>query len=919
MIKKAEIQKAASITLAVIMLAACLVPIGLGGNTGFTDTAYAEETEPGALVTVDEMAGISGAGETGPGTLVAVDETVGIAGAGEEPLDVPVTEDAGAPTGHEETGEEAGPPVAGDDGPGPATTEDEGTGTGGIAMIEPGPSIQSSPMTMAPMGGGSEWFDSAAVGESPYNIDTSMIHYRSDGTLAYSRQMVLNDPDGTSFGYSVNDWDPGEEKRMLMLFANVDRVAANYGITGDDKQALIQMAIWTIESGSIPSNPSFSSITSLDPDMKTALQALYYSITGGYASAGVAVGNLKDGELVYCGLSFDGDYAMYGPFTVSGATSAQITAIDAPAGSYFGNLFGMAIDPKYIMVGQQFYFFIPRYCDAGGTAKISVKMQGDTFNVTKYSGLVGYKDMIVFEGSSTGETVHTGTCAYFGEVEILKIDEYTGKALDGAEFELEYWFDGEWVKSKMGMIWDPAIKRHRTGLFCDSGATRLERIREVKAPYSYTGGWTMGLTFTKYGSYYKVNAVNRPVKLDICLYKKDRDTLTVVPQGDAVLEGAVYGLYMNENRVHPDGTVYTKDQKIAEATTDNNGMVEFTGLFPAQYYIKELSLSEGYLLDDTVYEINGVHDGIDEYIARDVVATEQVMKQRFKIVKTGKSGEGGESVRLEGAGFKVYLISELIAVDDGTLLPFGVEWTGKDFKDYDFSEDLTAKIDGVCMPELFTDAFGRLVSPELPYGKYVVIESTVPEGYLPAEPFIVTIDKDSRRFKTWHLTDLKQQLDIEITKTEKGTDALLSGAEFTLYTAEDIFIDEHNTIAKDEDVSVETTGEDGKAIFADLPPGSYYVIETKAPEGYVLNQNFKAEFVLAYDSGSSDETIIFTGSCENSKLQAPPLGISLPNTGGTIIPYLIALLLYGSVVAIIIRSGRLSTKRKAAEEYDDKI
>jgi len=36
------------------------------------------------------------------------------------------------------------------------------------------------------------------------------------------------------------------------------------------------------------------------------------------------------------------------------------------------------------------------------------------------------------------------------------------------------------------------------------------------------------------------------------------------------------------------------------------------------------------------------------------------------------------------------------------------------------------------------------VSPELPYGEYIVVETTVPDGYLAADPFTVKVDEDNR-------------------------------------------------------------------------------------------------------------------------------------------------------------------------------
>ena len=72
----------------------------------------------------------------------------------------------------------------------------------------------------------------------------------------------------------------------------------------------------------------------------------------------------------------------------------------------------------------------------------------------------------------------------------------------------------------------------------------------------------------------------------------------------------------------------------------------------------------------------------------------------------------------------------------------------------------------------------------------------------------------------------------------------LSGAEFEVYAAENIYTADHQVdengertmyFAKDALVATVTTGEDGYATVKNLPLGSYYVKEKNAPESYVLN------------------------------------------------------------------------------------
>jgi len=690
MIRKTIAQRAVSVLMTVLLIMTGLILVGPGG--ALSGIAYAEELEPSVLA---------------PGI-----ETL-------EPVVPEVTE--------------------------PEEPEEEPVIMGTTEETKPESAITPCILMAALDSEGNESFDSVSGGSSPFSVNTSWLHYRSDGVVSYSRQMLLDNPDGTGYDYDINDWEPGEEKRLKALFVNADRVATNYGLTGDAKRALIQSVLWAVLSDMVPGNPS--SISASTIPLAQAAQSLYSAAYWGWTSESGYVEGFYDDGMIRFSSSFDGNYARFGPFTVYGASSASIKTIDAPVGSYFGTLFGSPVDPDNLPNEVQIYLFIPRTCGTLDTPKVTFNMAYDNFTVTKYSGRGGYKDQFVFEPSGSVEITKTGTCFGFGEVEIVKVDEYTWVALEGAEFIIEEWIEepGEWVKSKAGIWWDHIKKRYFTGLLSGHlDPHHKYRVREVKAPYSYLATWSMEFSFSnKYGMYYVVNAVNTPIMLEIDVSKVDRNTGDSVPQGDATLEGAVYGLYMNEDIEHPDGTSYMKGQKVAEGTTDKDGKISFEGLFPAKYYIKELSPSKGYLLDDTIYEIDGTHDGANESVVREVIVTEQVKKQRFEIEKIGWHKYKQNSY-LAGAGFKVYLISELAGVKDGTLVPAGSDWAAEDFKDYDFTSEQTAKIDGVDTPEFFTYSSGRLVSPELPYGEYVVVETTVPDGYLAADPFLVKVGEDSR-------------------------------------------------------------------------------------------------------------------------------------------------------------------------------
>lgn len=119
-----------------------------------------------------------------------------------------------------------------------------------------------------------------------------------------------------------------------------------------------------------------------------------------------------------------------------------------------------------------------------------------------------------------------------------------------------------------------------------------------------------------------------------------RDAETGLPQGDATLAGAVYGVYRGEKLVD----TYTTDESGQFTTTDYVCGEDWT--------IRELSPSEGYLLDDTVYPVGAEPQRYTaEYnpIALDV--TEQVIRGGVTLTKVDKDYPEN---KLEGAVFEVY-------------------------------------------------------------------------------------------------------------------------------------------------------------------------------------------------------------------------------------------------------------------------
>ena len=289
---------------------------------------------------------------------------------------------------------------------------------------------------------------------------------------------------------------------------------------------------------------------------------------------------------------------------------------------------------------------------------------------------------------------------------------------------------------------------------------------------------------------------NERTKGRVRILKYDTESENEHPQGDAVLNGAVYELRAAADIVHADGhtgIIYRKGELVRTGTVGEiPGGFEFHDLELGSYVLKEVQASEGYMLDETTYHLTFTYDDeTQRVILRDEASCEDantltvddddmgneilytgdhVQKKAFSIVKTSDNQSQTELKPVKGAGFMVYLVSELTAVRNGQIQPEnGTSWNDADirkFYDYDFTGEQTAAVckrkleswtDGdrawlvpvensqqneYRVTEMFTDAKGALTSPELPFGTYVVVETTTPDNHVMAQPFFVYVTDD---------------------------------------------------------------------------------------------------------------------------------------------------------------------------------
>ncbi|MGG0314211.1 SpaA isopeptide-forming pilin-related protein, partial [Bacillus mycoides] len=128
--------------------------------------------------------------------------------------------------------------------------------------------------------------------------------------------------------------------------------------------------------------------------------------------------------------------------------------------------------------------------------------------------------------------------------------------------------------------------------------------------------------------------------------------------------------------------------------------------------------------------------------------------------------------------------------------------------------------DGVVVEHIITDKDGKAISKPLAPGKYILKETKAPEGYqLKEKEFEVNVTGDGI-FPITVENAMVDKGNVEITKVDKESGAVLAGVEFEVQ-------DE-----KDKVVRKVVTDKDGKANVSDLSVGKYKLVETKSLPGY---------------------------------------------------------------------------------------
>ena len=473
----------------------------------------------------------------------------------------------------------------------------------------------------------------------------------------------------------------------------------------------------------------------------------------------------------------------------------------------------------------------------------TASIDGYTINSTPVPVSIEYEDQTV---NVQYESTTVKNNRQKAEVTVVKKDSDTENALDGGEYTIYAGndivsYDGKVIVSKGTALETVTTGENGKATFTiDLPIANSYYVSETKAPYGYlrNSDDTYSFTFnylleTSATAKFSHTFYNDRTTAKIHIYKLDKETGLPVPQGDASLEGAVYGLYARDDITHPDGTtgvVFEADDLVATLTTDENGEAEIDNLYLGNYYVKEITAPEGYLLDEEEHDLVCNYEGdLVAEVSRSTTTKEQVYKQPFQLIKVSDDGDETEADLLANAGFTVYLKSSLSVNEDGSY-------------DYDSATPVVIGENGET--ELFTDDEGYLVTIALPYGTYVVVESTTPHNMETIKPFEVKISENNpNEPQIWRVfidREFTAKLRIVKKDSDTGKTVLVPNTEFRIYNLDtDSYVEMVTTYPSKVIHTTFFTDDDGDLILPDtLGIGNYRIEEVAAPYGYVLNENY---------------------------------------------------------------------------------
>lgn len=303
-------------------------------------------------------------------------------------------------------------------------------------------------------------------------------------------------------------------------------------------------------------------------------------------------------------------------------------------------------------------------------------------------------------------------------------------------------------------------------------------------------------------------------KFTVEVTKQDSETTSA--QGDGTLAGAVYGLY--------------KDGELADTyTTDENGYFKTKEYVCGNYTVQEISPSEGYLLDETVYSVGAEAENyFIEHNPLSMAVTEDVIKGNIAMIKHSDDGSTQIETPEVGAEFEVYLKSSGSYAN-------AVE-TERDY--------------------LTCDENGFAQTKDMPYGVYTVHQTVGWEGTEFIADFDVNISENGQTYR-YLINNAEFESYVKVVKVDSETGKTIpyEGAGFEIYDSNGQKISMTFSYPTPTTIDVFYTNNEGYLITPEvLLYGEYSLVEVQAPVGYVLDST-PVPFTVSADNAEEENAL----------------------------------------------------------------
>ncbi len=421
-----------------------------------------------------------------------------------------------------------------------------------------------------------------------------------------------------------------------------------------------------------------------------------------------------------------------------------------------------------------------------------------------------------------------------GQIVVQKNDAESGKPITASPAVFE-------IRAKADIVTADGTIRYKAGELIETLSTEkgvvtskplylgTYTVTEKTAPHGYVQDATVYDVTLFYGEQ-TVELVTEGISIDnapqmgtITISKVDAETGKPI-----ILSDATFQIHAKDDIVTGDGVVHCRAGELVDTVTTVQGVIASKHLYLGIYTVTEITAPGGYILDSTPHDVILSYGGQSVELVTESLSLDNAPQMgTITITKTDK--ETGKPIIGADAVFELRAAEDIITADG------------------------TVRYEKGQLIDTLTTKNGVVTSGLLYLGSYTITEITAPEGYLlDGTPHTVTLTYGGQDVElvTESLTieNAPQMGQIVITKVdaETGKPIILSPATFEVYAAEDI-ITPDGTVRYTKGQLVDTlVTENGVATSKLLYLGDYIVMETIAPEGYILDTT-PYQAALLYD------------------------------------------------------------------------